>query len=456
MGWIGQTGYYPANFNMNIDPYGSMSYMSSGVSTSATSSSDSSNSFSGNIRDIEKKRKSELNKYYKKKEAENLKVSLNSDEIESFYEYDTKRNRKQKIAEQGSLFGTLGMTALFTAGPIVRACKIKQNNEVKNIFFKYNELKKDAKYSKLYKQAPITMQEAQEEMTKAYRQYQKRLKNLEKYGNNTNKLKKDYKDLQNIMIKALDKNNADEIAEATARIRAANGTKYKNLLNGQSKFKLAKSADVTNVKAITGNKLKHHVGGKFGVVMLLLSPVMIMLGDKDKIKTAFEKDTKTGLKQTGISLLKGVASGGAYFFADAFSKKFIASALSKGAGKIAAKAAGKLATKGIGKILGTALGSLIPIPGINLIAGALIGAAIDLGIRKLTACITEPAEKIEQKKKTKEKLFTDAYIDKMNGVELDKTIEKAFKKNKAYCAHINEELLKQQEQAQQGQQVAVA
>ena len=36
---------------------------------------------------------------------------------------------------------------------------------------------------------------------------------------------------------------------------------------------------------------------------------------------------------------------------------------------------------------------------------------------------------------------------------------KAFKKNKAYCAHINEELLKQQEQAQQGaqqgQQVAV-
>ena len=190
--------------------------------------------------------------------------------------------------------------------------------------------------------------------------------------------------------------------------------------------------------------------------MLLLSPVMIMLGDKDKIKTAFEKDTKTGLKQTGISLLKGVASGGAYFFADAFSKKFIASALSKGAGKIAAKAAGKLATKGIGKILGTALGSLIPIPGINLIAGALIGAAIDLGIRKLTACITEPAEKIEQKKKTKEKLFTDAYIDKMNGVELDKTIEKAFKKNKAYCAHINEELLKQQEQAQQGQQVAVA
>ena len=448
MGWIGQTGYYPANFNMNIDPYGSMSYMSTGTSNS--------NSSSGNIRDIEKKRKSELNEYYKKKEAENLKVSINSEEKASLIEHDRKRNRKQKIAEQGSLFGTLGMTALFTAGPIVRACKIKQNNEVKNIFFKYNDLTNDAKYSKLYKQAPITMQEAQEEMTKAYRQYQKRLKILNKHGNLTDTIVKEYDDLQKIMTKALDGGKADEIAEATARIRAANGIKYKKLLIGQSKLNLAQNADVTNVKAIKGNKLKHHVGGKFGVVMSLLTPVMIMLGDKDKIKTAFEKDTKTGLKQTGISLLKGVASGGAYFFADAFSKKFIASALSKGAGKIAAKAAGKLATKGIGKILGAALGALIPIPGINLIAGALIGAAIDLGIRKLTACITEPAEKIEQKKKTKEKLFTDAYIDKMNGVELDKTIEKAFKKNKAYCAHINEELLKQQGQVQQGQQVAVA
>lgn len=451
MNWIGQTGYWAPKFDNINAPYGSASYMPTG-----TSNSDSSNSSSGNRRDIEEKKKSALYEVYKKKNGENLKVSLNSDEKESLIEYDTKRNRKQKIAEQGSLFGTLGMTALFTGGPIVRACRVKQNNEVKNIFFKYNNLTNDAKYSQLYKQAPIAMQEAQEEMTKAYRQYQKRLKILNKHGNPTSNLCKDYDDLQKIMTNALDKGNVNEIAKATAKIRAANGTKYKKLLNGQSKFTLAQSADVANVKAITGNKLKHHVGGKFGVVMSLLTPVMIMLGDKDKIKTAFEKDTKTGLKQTGISLLKGVASGGAYFFADAFSKKFIASALSKGAGKIAAKAAGKLATKGIGKILGTALGSLIPIPGINLIAGALIGGAIDLGIRKLTACITEPAEKIEQKKKTNEELLTNAYIDEKNGVELDKTIENALKKNKEFCANINAELLKRQEQAQQGQQVAVA
>ena len=59
MGWIGQTGYYPANFNMNIDPYGSMSYMSTGTSNSNSSES------SGSVKDIERKKKEE-NKSKKK------------------------------------------------------------------------------------------------------------------------------------------------------------------------------------------------------------------------------------------------------------------------------------------------------------------------------------------------------------------------------------------------------
>lgn len=114
MNWIGQTGFYPPpSFNMNFAPYCSMSYMSTG-----TSNSDSSNNFSGKVRDIEnKKKKSILNEYCKKKEAENLKVSVNSEEKASLIEHDAKRNRKRKITEQGSLLGTLGMTALFTSGP---------------------------------------------------------------------------------------------------------------------------------------------------------------------------------------------------------------------------------------------------------------------------------------------------------------------------------------------------
>lgn len=454
------TGGFGSYTNYGIG-YGIGNYASS--STSASSSSEDSWEKKA-IQEAEarKKRIEEAKENTRKalEDAKKTTVTFTGTQREAFVKYKNEKSRKEEIVAQGSFLGTVGFTSLFSMGSINRARKFKQNKPIKEMFFKYDNATSGAKYADLYEKAPIAMQNAQEEMVKAHQQYQKQLGKLNKKGSSTKNLIKDYKNLQKIMQDALNSGSPDEVAKATARIQAANGTKYKKLANGATKSFLAKAADVSKVTPTLGNKLKHHAGGKFGIAMSVIAPLSVLLTDMERIKNAFAEDTKTGMKQLGLSLFKGVASGATYFFADAFSKKFIAGALSKGAGKIAAKCAGKLATKGVGKIVGTALGSLIPIPGINLIAGALIGSVLDWGVRKLTACIINPGEKAKNNSLTNEELLTDVYMDKLNGVKLDKNLEEALINNSEFCANLEKQLQEQhlQEQLaqQHGQQLAVA
>ena len=433
--------------------YGIGNYSSSGTSASS-SSEDSWEKKALQEAEARKKRIQEAKEKTLKaiEEAKKTTVSFTGAQRDAFIKYENEKSRKEEILAQGSFLGTVGFASLFSIGSINRARKFKQNRPIKEMFFKYDNATSGAKYASLYEKAPISMQNAQEEMVKAHQQYQKQLGKLSKKGAKTKQLTKDYNQLQKIMLDALNSGNPDEVAKATAKIQAANGTKYKKLAKGVTKLDLAKAADVSKVKPTLGNKLKHHVGGKFGIAMSVIAPLSVLLTDIERIKNAFAEDTKTGIKQLGLSLFKGVATGATYFFADAFSKKFISGALSKGAGKIAAKCAGKLAAKGVGKIVGTALGSLIPIPGINFIAGALIGSALDWGVRKLTACITNPGDKAKNNSLTNEKLLTNAYMDKLNGVKLDKNLEKALENNSEFCENLERQLQEQQLQQQLAQQ----
>lgn len=376
------------------------------------------------------------------------KAKVSDDDREVLLEYESENKKKTNIAAEGSIVGTMAFSSIFAAKPIITACKTKQNKEIKDMFFAYNERDNKAKYENLYKKAPVEMQRAQEEMVKAKQQCEKELKRLYKKGVTNKKLKKvedDYKALTEIMKKALKTGNPEEVAKATEKIRVANNTKYKNL-GSSTKSKLAKNANV-EVKAKLGNKLKYYTGGKFGKFMAIFGPIFVYLGDMNRIKTSFEESTGKGLAQLGVTSLKAAVTGGTYFFAEAFVKKGISAIMSKGATTIAAKCAGKLATKGLGKIIGTALGSLIPIPGVNLIAGILIGSLLDVGFRKLTAHITNPGDVVAQNKQTDEELLSSAYKSKLNGAETNKDIDKIFKKNTSFCANVESQMMQQQQVA---------
>lgn len=461
-----QYNFAPSSFNvpsLNFTAPTFGSYTNWGYSgglSSSTSSSSTSDSYEEKAKKEAEERKKRIqqtreNAINELEEIKKTKVTFSGKQREAFVKYENEKSRKDEIAAQGSLLGTVALANVFSIRTINRARKIKQNKPIKEMFFKYNNLTNDAKYAQYYKQAPIAMQEAQEAMVVAQQQFNKRLTKLNKKGIDASNITKDFDDLKKIMQKALDSGNVNEIAKATARIQAANGTKYKKLA-GATKTALANAADVSKVKPVLGNKLKHHVGGKLGIAMSIIAPLSILLTDSERIKNAFAEDTKTGLKQLGLSLFKGVASGATYFFAEGLTKKFIASSLSKGAGKIAAKCAGKLAAKGMGKVIGTALGSLIPIPGINLIAGAIIGCVLDWGVRKVTAQIPNPGDKIENKNKTNEELLTNAYMDKLNGVKLDENLEAALENNKEFIANLEAKLKAQEAQMQQQEQKQLA
>ena len=441
------------NGGAGVGGWGSSIYSGWGGFAGSSSSSSSSSTDISNLSFEEYKKLKEKQSEKQKAEAEmgsEDSVKISDSQKNALISHEMDKTQKELISNEGSLLGTLAFGSLFSVGTIKRGIKVKQNKPIKEMFFAYDKASNGAKYANLYKDAPIAMQEAQEEMMKAHQQYQKQLKQMGKKGLNTNNLTKDYNKLQELMSDALKSGSADDVAKATEKIRAANGIKYKKL-GSQTKLAIANAADVSKAKPVLGNNLKHHMGGKFGIAMSIISPIMVIMTDFNKIKAAYNKDTKTGLKQTGLSLFKGLASGATYLFADTFTKKFITSAVSKGAGKIAAKCAGKLATKGLGKIVGTALGSLVPIPGINFVLGALIGGALDWGVRKLLAHIENPGDKAIVENKTSEELLTEAYKDKKNGIQLDYEIEKALSKNVAFCAKIEKELAAEEAEQLKGQ-----
>ena len=77
----------------------------------------------------------------------------------------------------------------------------------------------------------------------------------------------------------------------------------------------------------------------------------------------------------------------------------------------------------------------------------------------MTACITNPGDKAKNNSLTNEELLKKAYMDKLNGVKLDKNLEKALASNSEFCENLERQLQEQQLQQQlqqQGQQLAVA
>lgn len=460
--FLGYTlGGYPSNLNVdyNIPKYeykpivGSAFNYSSLYSQPTSGTSSSTNDWRASI-EAENRARIERKQQAQEQQAEALAdtIFITTSQREAMKEHEEDKKKKENIIAEGGLLGTLGFAGLFTCRSINRARKVKQNAPVNELLFKYDVKTGKAVHANLFKDAPIVMQEAQVEMVKARQSYLKELKKLQKSGAKTHQLTKDFDHLQKILNDALKTGDPQKVAEATERIKTANGTKYRKIRGTKNtKLKIAHGADITKVKAIKGNKLINHMGGKFGIAMSVITPIIILLTDKDRIKNAFQDGTGTGLKQLGLSLLKGVASAGTYLLAEGFARKAVASAISKGAGKIAAKMAGKLVAKGAGKILGTVLGSFIPVPGLNLILGALIGSAIDLGIRKLTANIKNPGDNVEIDKTSSKKLLAKAYIDKKNGVELDTEIETALRNNPNFCAMIEQELVEEQKQLAQQQ-----
>ena len=394
-------------------------------------------------------------------------IVLSRSQREGLVEHENDKKRKENIKAEGAVLGTLAFNSLFCAGKLKRACKTEANAPIKEMFFEYDNATSGAKHAGLFKDTPITMQEAQEEMSKASQQFskrrnklQKRINRLANRGRTTTRLEaelirieKDYNLLKNNMQKALNSGRADNVAKALEQTRAANRVSYKKLARkGTSKIKIAKAANIKDVKAVMGNKLFHHMGGKIGIIGAIVASASIFWTDSERIKNAYSEDKTTGRKQLALTTGKALASGGGYILADALTRKAITSIISKGAGKIAAKVAGKLAAKGAGKIIGVALGHLIPVPGLNLILGLTMGALIDLGIRKLMACIENPGDKVANKKLKSDELIARAYQDKLNGVELDPEIEKILNNNKTYCTALENEAARQQQAlTQQGQ-----
>lgn len=123
----------------------------------------------------------------------------------------------------------------------------------------------------------------------------------------------EYKQLKEIMEKALKSGKADEIAKATETLRHAqvnNGGLFR-LFKGnntptidsriQDTAKIAENAErLVKTKNMTYKEAFNQAGGKLGLAL----GAMELIGDVGKIKTAFEEDKKTGFKQLGQSVIK--------------------------------------------------------------------------------------------------------------------------------------------------------
>lgn len=386
---------------------------------------------------------------------------------------------KEEHDSRVSVGGSLGMGAVFMAPSIVQAAQAKNNLDVAKMFFEFDDVAGKAKYADLFEKAPIAMQEAQEEMNKLNR----RFKRQTKFAVRTKQrcvLHSEQRQLEKMMKDALASGNADEVAKATAKLRAANGTTLRKILRtGGSRLNLANAADVSSVKAIKGNSLKHAIGGSIGWLMVGATAALTLVTDIPKIKQAFSydkasreqtgKDENLGWKQLGKSLLK-LTPGLGYVGGETavrmirtkrlskksslIAGKLVGKAGKKAGGKLAGKAgkkaavklagktgkkvagrllgriAAKVAVKGGCKLAGTALGSVVP--GIGNVIGFLVGTAIDLVLSHFVFKKCDPVDKKEIDDAPAEEVLFKLYLEDKAGKKVSPKAKKLINKNKKY------------------------
>ncbi len=131
----------------------------------------------------------------------------------------------------------------------------------------------------------------------------------------------EYSKLKDIMQKAIDSSDVKEIAKATETLRSAqvnNGGLFSFFKGKNTPTAATGMANTTAIQDATNKLLKSSnmtykqafevAGGKFG----LLIGGIEFLGSIGKIKTAFEEDKKTGLKQLGQTTVKSVVGAFAW------------------------------------------------------------------------------------------------------------------------------------------------
>ena len=243
--------------------------------------------------------------------------------------------------------------------------------------------------NKLWKANNEVMREAYFQMHKASsRQYGKLGLFRKKYTAD------EYKQLKELMEKALKSGNIDEVAKASQTLKHAyvnNGGFFKlwNAIRGKEMPTVA--SRITDTAAITKNTqalLKN--SGKISYAKALkkggIAGPILFLGIEllcgiEKIKTAYSKDKETGNKQLGQTLVKGAGNA---------------------IGWAAGEAAGIWATAAIGAKIGTAFG-----PGVGTLIGGLagmVGGAIGMWLTgKATKALVgeDVANKVEAENLTK-------------------------------------------------------
>ena len=185
----------------------------------------------------------------------------------------------------------------------------------------FEAVKKGGKLTDLWKENAYIMEEAFAQMNRT------ECRSMDKWGWFRKQYSPDeYKQLKDIMQKALKSGDIKEIAEATEKLRHAQSSNGKipaflDKVRGKESSTVAsklaesdvikkntsellKQAEALSPKGMTYVQAWNRVGGKWGLVFGGVE----ILGSAGKIKTAFEEDTTTGFKQLGQSIVKAGAS----------------------------------------------------------------------------------------------------------------------------------------------------
>lgn len=307
-----------------------------------------------------------------------------------------------------AVIGGVGM-AKKSSDPVLRMMYNKNNIEMHNLFETHPDL----------------MTRAQDALRKLERGYERDLRCAVNNTVLTNEIKRERFALRKQMIKAMQDGDVNRIADLTAKMECANGTKNgwlartwrrmrggPRLLSREGTVVAAEQAGKLKVKPPkAGTSFWRNIGGKAGGLGAATMLVGGFLMDKDKIAAGYAIDKETGNKQLMQTATKSVAGTAAFCAADAAAKTVVKKSL----GKIAAKVATKIAIKGGCKLLGSAIGSIVP--GVGTAIGFIVGCVADFAISKLFS--SSAAEEKRNEKMTDEELLDSISYSFMNGAEIN-------------------------------------
>ena len=179
-----------------------------------------------------------------------------------------------------------------------------------------NKMFEGLKDSKLWQENPYLMEEAFAQMNKAEARSKSHWLGLFKKQYST----EDYKKLTDTMEAALKSGKSDEIAKATEALRHAQMNDgalprlWDKIRGKETSTVTSRLADTETIaknagalvqcKDMTFTQAWNKAGGKWGLAFGAVE----LLGSVGKIRTAFEADTTTGVKQLGQSVVKAAAN----------------------------------------------------------------------------------------------------------------------------------------------------